>query len=252
LGREEEAAKDLAVFSGANLARKGAITAKPQRMTFGQFITNRRYLRYLVGTAGAWFLFDYAYYGNSISMPLVLKTVAPHSTALTSIAWTLIVFAVAAVPGYILAFSKMDQIGHKKLQLIGFTFMGLAFAAIGIVPHMTHMVVPFLLVFGVSYFFAEFGPNTTTFVLASEVYPTSMRTTGHGFSAGFAKVGAFIGVFVFPLLTAALGLSGTLLITFAFAVVGALVTLLLPEPSRRTMESVSGEDAPEVASVVQA
>ncbi|MCY0899307.1 MAG: MFS transporter [Firmicutes bacterium] len=252
LGREQEAEKDLAVFTGQQVVVSASSSAKPQRMTFGQFITNRRFLRYLVGTAGAWFLFDYAYYGNSISMPLVLKTVAPHSTALTSIAWTLIVFAVAAVPGYILAFSKMDQIGHKKLQLIGFIVMGLAFAAIGIVPNMTHMVIPFLLVFGVSYFFAEFGPNTTTFVLASEVYPTSMRTTGHGLSAGFAKVGAFIGVFVFPLLTAALGLGGTLLITFVFAVVGVLVTLLLPEPSRRTMESVSGEDPPDVASVLEA
>ena len=49
---------------------------------------------------------------------------------------------------------------------------------------MTTMVVPFLLVFGLSYFFIEFGPNMTTFVLPSEVFPVSMRTTGHGIAGG--------------------------------------------------------------------
>ncbi|NMP21349.1 MFS transporter [Sulfobacillus harzensis] len=219
-----------------------ATKVETARMSFWQFISNPKYLITLIGTAGTWFLFDYAYYGNSISMPLVLKAVAPHAAVITDEAWTLIIFAVAAVPGYILATLKMDKIGHRKLQLIGFAFMGLAFGVIGIVPHMTSMVLPFLLVFGASYFFAEFGPNTTTFVMASEVYPTSVRTTGHGISAGVAKVGAFIGVFVFPVLESTLKLSGTLLITFLFAVAGFLLTLVLPEPSQQSLEHVSGEE----------
>ena len=65
---------------------------------------------------------------------------------------------------------------------------------------MTTVVVPFLLVYGVSYFFTEFGPNMTTFVMPSELYPVTMRATGHGISAGVGKLGAFIGVFLFPLL----------------------------------------------------
>lgn len=249
-GNVKEAQQHLAEFAGIPLGAIQGNDAVTQRLSFWQFISNPKYLRYLIGTAGTWFVFDYAYYGNSISMPLVLKTVAPNATPLASMFWTLIVFAVAAVPGYILAFSKMDKIGHKKLQLIGFAGMGLAFGIIGIVPNMTTFVLPFLLVFGASYFFAEFGPNTTTFVMASEIYPTSARTTGHGMSAGVAKVGAFIGVFVFPILSKALGLNGTLLITFGFAVIGFLLTLLLPEPSRQTLESLSGEEVGVISSVV--
>ena len=63
---------------------------------------------------------------------------------------------------------------------------------------MTTAVAPFLLVYGVSYFFTEFGPNMTTFVLPSELYPVNMRATGHGISASIGKLGAFIGVFLFP------------------------------------------------------
>ena len=173
-----------------------------------------------------------------------LPAIAPHAGAVTHLAWSLIVFAVAAVPGYILAFMNIDRIGHRRLQLIGFTFMGLAFLAMGIIPGITTMVAPFLLIYGLSYFFAEFGPNTTTFILSAELFPVSLRTTGHGFSAGIAKVGAFIGVFVFPFLTHALGLSGTLTVTFVFSAVGVLLTLLLPEPARQSMESLTSNHKP--------
>lgn len=239
-GNAQQAHDNLAKFSGS---RVGLSTQDQQvsQLTFWQFIRNPKFLVTLIGTAGTWFLFDYAYYGNSISMPLVLKMVAPHASAITSMGWSLLIFVVAAVPGYFLAVSKMDKIGHRKLQLIGFAFMGLAFGMIALIPNLTHMIVPFLLVFGASYFFAEFGPNTTTFVLSSELYPVSMRTTGHGISAGVAKLGAFIGVFVFPLLTKALGLNGTLLITFIFSIMGLLLTLLLPEPTGRTLESLADD-----------
>ncbi len=242
-GQAREAYDNLSRFAGT----RTPVTVQDQHVTrlgFWEFITNRKYLLTLIGTAGTWFVFDYAYYGNSISMPLVLKTVAPHASDLTSMAWSLIVFVVAAVPGYFLAVSKMDKIGHKRLQLIGFVFMGLAFGVIGLVPHLTHMIIPFLLVFGASYFFAEFGPNTTTFVLSSELYPVSMRTTGHGISAGIAKFGAFLGVFIFPTLTSAFGIKGTLLITFVFAVAGFFLTLLLPEPKGRSLESISDDTIP--------
>ena len=164
------------------------------------FLTNRRWLIMLAGTAGTWFLLDYAYYGNTISTPQILSLISPHASTMTKIALQLAIFVVAAVPGYVLAIAKLDKIGHRRLQLLGFAMMGLCFLVIAAVPGLTTAVVPFLLVYGVSYFFTEFGPNMTTFVMPSELYPVSMRATGHGISAGVGKLGAFIGVFLFPLL----------------------------------------------------
>ena len=182
------------------------------RMRLGRFLTDRRTLLLLLGTAGSWFLFDYAYYGNTLSLPAILKDVAPHATLVTKLAWTLGIFMVFAVPGYLLAFTKMDRIGHRRLQLIGFGVMAGAFVALGAIPVLTTMVAPFLLIFGMSYFFIEFGPNTTTFVLPSELFPVSMRTTGHGIAAGIGKLGAFIGVFLVPQLQKSIGLRGMLLV----------------------------------------
>ena len=244
LGREMEAASSLQTYSEGHVVVQETKDVSGKRLSAWSFLTDWRLLKTLIGTAGTWFVFDYAYYGNSISTPMIMKIIAPHATLVANLSWSLIIFAIAAVPGYILAFMNIDKIGHRKLQLIGFAIMGLAFLSMGVIPGITTMVAPFLLIYGISYFFAEFGPNTTTFILSAELYPVSLRTTGHGLSAGIAKFGAFIGVFVFPLLVNRLGLNGTLTITFAFAVAGFLLTLLLPEPAMQSMESLSSNHVP--------
>jgi MFS transporter, PHS family, inorganic phosphate transporter len=235
-GRAEQAARqlDLAGVSGSETSQDDRHTAVGLRA----FLTNRRWLVMLAGTAGCWFLLDYAYYGNTISTPQILSNISPGASTTTKIALQLAIFVVAAVPGYILAIARLDRIGHRKLQLIGFAMMAVCFAVIAAIPGMTTTVAPFLVVYGVSYFFTEFGPNMTTFVMPSEIYPVSMRTTGHGISAGIGKLGAFIGVFLFPILQSSLGLRGTLLLTAGVAVLGGALTLVLPEPAGRSLEEI--------------
>jgi len=235
-GDGEAAARELASFSlGTATARK------PESKIVKQPLS--KYFLTLIGTAGSWFVFDYAYYGNTISTPMIMHRLAPHADVIQSTALSLIVFAVAAVPGYFLAAFTIDRIGHKTLQILGFFMMGLMFLLIGAFPMLSESIGVFLVIYGLSYFFAEYGPNTTTFVIAGEVFPVNLRTTGHGLSAGTAKVGAFLGAFIFPILLHNFGLHGTLMITFFFALAGLLLTVFfIPEPSGKTLEEVSGED----------
>src|ERR1022692_4222891 len=211
-GRAKQAASRIADFTNGQVSGNGS-GAPRQEMGLREFLTNCRWLITLAGTAGCWFLLDYAYYGNTIPTPQILGLISPNASTMTKIALQLAIFVVAAVPGYVLAIARLDKIGHRRLQLTGFAMMALCFLIIAVIPGMTTAVVPFLLVYGVSYFFTEFGPNMTTFVMPSELYPVTMRTTGHGISAGVGKLGAFIGVFLFPLLQTSLGLRGTLLLT---------------------------------------
>ena len=140
-----------------------------------------------------------------------------------------------------MAFTFMDRIGHRKLQLIGFGVMAAAFLVLGALQPLTTIVAPFLAIFGLSYFFVQFGPNMTTFVLPSEVFPVQARTTGHGISAGIGKLGAFIGVFLVPALQKSIGLRLMLIVSAAAAIAAPALTLLLPEPSQRTLEDLSEE-----------
>ena len=185
-GRAEQAASQISAFTGGRVGGDG--TAGPrQELGLRAFLTDRRWLIMLAGTAGTWFLLDYAYYGNTISTPQILGLISPHASTTTKIALQLAIFAVAAVPGYVLAIACLDRIGHRRLQWTGFAVMALCFFIITAVPGLTTTVAPFLLVYGVSYFFTEFGPNMTTFVMPSELYPVAMRATGHGISAGSAS-----------------------------------------------------------------
>ena len=252
-GNDADAARHVAAYSGGEITVLPIVDARQpvagtpangavRRRSFVELFTDRRLLLTLIGTAGTWFIFDYAYYGNSISTPVIIMDLAPHASLMVTLALTLAIFAIAAVPGYVMAVAFMDRIGHRRLQLIGFGMMAACFGAIAIVPALSGAVLPFLMVYGISYFFAEFGPNSTTFVLPAELFPTSLRTTGHGISSGVAKMGAFIGVYLFPILARDLGLRGTLAVTAGFSVVGYLLTLVLPEPARRSLDTL---DRPE-------
>ena len=48
-----------------------------------------------------------------------------------------------------------------------------------------------------SSFFGQCGPNATTFLIPSEIFPTEIRTMCHGISASSGKVGALISAILF-------------------------------------------------------
>jgi MFS transporter, PHS family, inorganic phosphate transporter len=242
-GRAEDAARHVSRLSRGQVDASGP-AERQAAMGLRAFLTNRRYLVWLAGTAGTWFLLDYAYYGNTISTPQILGLISPTASTMTKIALQLAIFVVAAVPGYILAIARLDRMGHRRLQLTGFAMMAACFLIIAAIPGLTTLVVPFLLVYGVSYFFTEFGPNMTTFVMPSELYPVSMRATGHGISAGIGKLGAFIGVFLFPVLQTSLGLRGVLLVTGVISLAGLALTLVLPEPAGLSLDEITAGPGP--------
>jgi MFS family permease len=147
---------------------------------------------------------------------------------------------VAAVPGYLVAAAMMDRMGRRSIQVTGFAMMALTFAWMAVIPDVTRLVLPFLVVYGISYFFTEFGPNSTTFVYPAELFPVTARTTGHGIAAAAGKLGGFLGGFLFPVLMAWHGLLAAESAAAVVSVLGIVVTLaLLPETKGLSLEELS-------------
>jgi MFS family permease len=226
-----------------NVQQEKAICAEGEFWRgFGCLLKNHRWFIRLLGVSLAWFLMDFAYYGNTVSSPLVLSALAPHASLLKHTLTQLAVFVLAATPGYFAAAFTMDRLGRKFIQTLGFTMMALTFSILGLVPAIQHDVVPFLILYGLSYFFTEFGPNTTTFVYPAEVFPAGTRTTGHGIASAMGKVGGFVGVFLFPIMLDRGGLAAAEIAAGIVSVVGILVTvLMLPETKGRTLEELNEE-----------
>ncbi|MHB2024842.1 MAG: MFS transporter, partial [Mycobacteriales bacterium] len=72
-GKAASAANSLAAYTGGAVLASGNGVNPRSQMSLKAFLTDKRYLLTLLGTAGTWFILDYAYYGNTISTPQILK-----------------------------------------------------------------------------------------------------------------------------------------------------------------------------------
>ena len=208
------------------------------------FGSDRNLVKWLAGTSLCWFFLDLAYYGNTISNQEFVTAVSPGGSETHDLFLSLLIFVFAAFPGYLLSIFGMDRWGRKTIQMLGFGMMAASFIGIACLGDAKSIVVPFVLLYALNYFFTEFGPNTTTFVLPAEIFPARVRTTSHGMSATVGKIGAAVGTFSFPILQARFGLPGPMWVAGICSIVGlALTWTLLPEPKGLDLEEASRDHA---------
>ncbi|OBG65566.1 MULTISPECIES: MFS transporter [unclassified Mycobacterium] len=239
-GDERQARHDFEKFAGAgNETFTAATVSKASIGGLRLALTNRKVLITLLGTAGSWFFFNVAVYGNSVSQPLLIKTISPHGSTLSNIALNAVLVVCFSLVGAIAGLFVLDRWPRRRLQIVGFTLCASAMLLITVVPSLSSAVLPFGIVFGLSLFGIAFGPNYTTMLLAAESYPTTFRSSLHGLSSGVAKVGAFGGALVVPLVLASSGLRAVTLLAFGCYVAAIATTFLLPEPRGRALDEVS-------------
>ena len=234
-----QAMEDFGTFT----QQSGAAVAKPRpvekTVRLRGVLSSRKLLITLLGTGGSWFFFNVAVYGNSVSQPLLIKSIVPHATVLSNIALNAVLVVCFSLVGGIIGVMVLDRMRRRLQQVVGFGLCALAMLLITVIPGLSTTVIPFAITFGVSLFGIGFGPNYTTLLLAGESYPTSVRSTFHGLSAGIAKIGAFIGALVVPLVLAGPGLQTVTLIAFCCFLAGIATTYLLREPHGLALDEIS-------------
>ncbi|HET8977025.1 MAG TPA: MFS transporter [Solirubrobacteraceae bacterium] len=251
-GDATEAAAAIAQATGQQAAAPRGTSAarrrEPLLRGLAAFAANRTLMRWLIGASLAWFAMDFAYYGNTIASPGIIKLLSPHASLTHSTLVTLLIFVIAAAPGYVVAIALIDRIGRRPIQCLGFAVMALMFGLIALIPSASTTVSLFVVLFGISYFFTEFGPNMTTFVYPAEIFPVQVRTSGHGIAVAAGKMGAFAGTYLFPVMLAGWGIRGAEGVAAVVAVAGlALTAALLPEPKGKSLEELTAEAAPATA-----
>ncbi len=74
---------------------------------------------------------------------MITKLVSPHASLEGAALITLAVFAVAALPGYLLAAFTIDRIGRRRTQAGGFAVMAVAFLGLWLIPGATTTLLLF-------------------------------------------------------------------------------------------------------------
>lgn len=162
----------------------------------------------------------------------------------------IILSAAGLIPGYYASFLLIDSWGRKPIQLMGFAVLTVLFAIMGFaydkLTATSSANKAFVFLYCLADFFQNFGPNTTTFVIPGEAFPTRYRSTAHGISAASGKLGAIVAQVGFARLK---DIGGTnrfvqhILEIFAFFMLtGVFSTLLIPETMGRTLEDLSNEN----------
>lgn len=243
--------------------------SQDERTQFGLFSVQfvRQYGLRLVGTASTWFLLDIAFYSQNLFQKDIFSSIGwlPSAGEMSAIkevykiarAQTLIALC-GTVPGYYFTVAFVDIIGRKTIQIMGFFFMtvfmfGIAFPY----NHWTQKDnrIGFIIMYSLTFFFANFGPNATTFIVPAEVFPARIRSTCHGISAAAGKAGAIVGSFGFLYLSqsknvadreegypAGVGKKNSLIILGVINFIGILCSFLIPESKGQSLEHAAGED----------
>uniref|UniRef100_A0A803PPS2 Major facilitator superfamily (MFS) profile domain-containing protein n=1 Tax=Cannabis sativa TaxID=3483 RepID=A0A803PPS2_CANSA len=262
VGNGKQAAMDmeqvLDIEIEADQAQLAQLKAANNYKLFSIEFWNRHGLN-LIGTSTTWFLLDIAFYSQNLTqkdifpaMGLVNKDVdvnALREVFETSRAMFVIAL-VGTFPGYWFTVFLIEKLGRFIIQLVGFFMMSVFMLIIGIKYEYLKNDNKWLfaVLYGLTFFFANFGPNSTTFVLPAELFPTRLRSTCHAISAASGKAGAMVGAFgiqSYTLKGSTSTIKRAMMILAATNMLGFLFTFLVTETKGRSLEEISGEDGSE-------
>ena len=241
-GREQEAREVAELLSPVPVvvtaadSAHGAEAPKGVRALFQPRLFRRDLIRRTTFTAVPWFLMDIATYGVGIFTPTLLASIVVKGANTSFLADDIAATKGTAILdgfliiGFVIAIMLVDRVGRVPLQLAGFSVMAIALTILGLAEGLpggggAHLG---MVVVGFAFFntFMNAGPNSTTYALPAEVFPSDVRAAGHGFAAGAGKLGATLGVFLFPIIQGDVGTSALLYMVAGACLLALIVTKL--------------------------
>lgn len=168
-----------------------------------RILFNQTHRNVTICLIGAWFLMDVAYYGINFFVPYLLHATQAQtiSASTYSTNWGTLIINTFLMLGAFTSIFAVQKIDLIKLQKYGFLFSSISLfllACYFYLGYSHHYVIVLLFIF--FNLAINIGPNVTTYLLSATSYPVEIRASGHGFIAGFAKFGSFLGVLFVPCL----------------------------------------------------
>ncbi|KAK7892529.1 hypothetical protein LTR67_007626 [Exophiala xenobiotica] len=231
------------VAKETSLKHNGQRGLHQQWQDFREYFSDWKHAKVLFGVSMAWFLFDIAFYGVNLNQSIVLSKIGfgkadtPWGTLWNTAVGNIIVSSAGYLPGFYIGIFLPDLVGRINQQFWCSVVVTILYAIwAGVTNHTS--TGGLVTLFTLSQLVLNMGPNTTTFLLPVEVFPTRVRGTAHGIAAASGKLGAIVTAFAFGSLTDAIGLPGVLGFLSGIMALCAAVTLLIPETKGRSLHEI--------------
>jgi PHS family inorganic phosphate transporter-like MFS transporter len=198
----------------------------PQRISFSllrTYLIVEGNWRYLAGTSLCWAMFDFGYYALQINNPRFLAKLwassQPERTIKALPAWlpnparwnattsqptttvyqilldnsvhSMISVSAGSILGSLLLICVIDYLPRRKFLMWSFIALALLTAGTGISYLQTFRTANYgitLALFILCQVLFNLGPNTLTFIIPAEIFPTPIRCTCHGIAAASGKL----------------------------------------------------------------
>ncbi|OSX63573.1 hypothetical protein POSPLADRAFT_1045889 [Postia placenta MAD-698-R-SB12] len=205
----------------SKLFREGAIK---RRVPY--WLALKRYWRSLVGTGGAWMVYDFVFYPNGIFSATIISSVIKDGSVKATAEWQLLLSAIA-LPGVFVGALLCDPLGRRNTMMLGFCGYVIFGLIIGCGYERVTKIIPlFVIFYGLMTSMSNMGPGNMTLLTSAESYPTPIRGTCFGISAALGKTGAAIGVAAFGPIQTNLGQKWTFIVAAIFGALGIIITYL--------------------------
>ena len=231
--RAMEVAQKIASDAGHTLNTEDHGLGEAPKNRLASFLTlfRRDLIAMTIFASLGWLLFDIGNYATIVFSPTIFKML--KGATMTSSVLASMTMQAFGLVGIALVWLLVDRIGRKWIQSVGFLMLGIVFIVTGLLKHPAFGL--FLLLF-ILLSIVDQGPGQLTYVYAGEVFPTSVRATGHGFATAASRVGALLGISAVPLFISTVGLSPALVVFGIIDLLGfGLTVWLAPEPKGKSL-----------------
>ncbi|EMD34864.1 hypothetical protein CERSUDRAFT_54709 [Gelatoporia subvermispora B] len=184
----------------------------------------KRYWKTLIGTCGAWFLYDFVTFPNGVFSGTIISSVIKNGDIKKTAEWQLLLGAIA-LPGVFIGAALCNPLGRRNTMILGFSGYLIFGLIIGCAYDQITQIIPlFVIFYGAMQSMGNLGPGNMLGLVSAESYATPIRGTCYGLSAAIGKTGAAIGTQAFTPIQLNLGKKWTFIIAAICGVVGILVT----------------------------
>ncbi|KAF8912764.1 major facilitator superfamily domain-containing protein [Gymnopilus junonius] len=203
----------------SELYRNGAIK---KRVPY--WLVMKRYWRAMIGTCGAWFLYDFVTFPNGVFSGTIISSIIHDGNIKRTAEFQLLLGAIA-LPGVFVGALLCNPFGRRNTMMLGFSGYLIFGLIIGLSYDKITKIIPlFVIFYGLMQSFGNMGPGDMLGLVSAESYPTPIRGTCYGISAAIGKAGAAVGTQAFTPIQLHLGKKWTFIIAAICGIAGILVT----------------------------